>query len=103
MDQTTLNAYIGRAKRISQTISWIALRNEMREAGASPDEILHVARFLNKGSAKRASFHNPVQPMYLPQRENPVLLCGYRDADVDFMKYDPVNRVMLVSRRFLNG
>ena len=103
MDQATLNGYVGRAKRISQTITWISLRNEMREAGASQSEILHVSRFLNKGSAKRASFRNPVQPVYLPQRDMPVLLCGYRDADVDFMKFDPVNRIMLISKRYLNG
>ena len=103
MDESTLNNFVGRAKRISHTISWVNLRNEMRAAGATQEEILYVARFLDKGSAKEASPTNPITAIDIPAKEKSVLLCKYKDADVPFMTYDPYTRTILVSRRYLNG
>lgn len=103
MDSATLNAFAGRAKRISQTISWVNLRNEMRQAGATNEEILYVARFIQKGPAKEKSVTNPVTLIEVPSKEAPTLLCGYRDGDVPFMTYDPFTRIVTVSRSYLNG
>lgn len=103
MDSATLNAYAGRAKRISQTISWVNLKNEMRQAGATNEEILYVARFIQKGPAKAKSVTNPITLIEVPVKEASVLLCGYTDADIPFMSYDPFTRTVSVSRSCLNG
>lgn len=103
MDSATLNGYVGRAKRISQTISWVNLKNEMRQAGATNEEILYVARFIQKGPAKEKSVTNPITLIEIPVKTKPVLLCGYQDADIPFMSYDPFTRTVHVSRSCLNG
>lgn len=103
MDAATLNKYVGRAKKIAHTLSWVNLRNEMRQAGATNEEVMYVASFINKGSAKEASVMNPITAIDLPRKSATVLLCNFETGDVPYMEYDSFRRTIIVNGRLLNG
>ncbi len=68
---TDLNMYKGRAKNIKNSMSWVALREEMRRNGCTEADILEVNSFI-----KRNNSPNIVESLAIANAETSALQTG---------------------------